>query len=333
MKVRVDSGFFLRIIGVICAVCFAVSFFMLLHAWEVKRSEVYLPEIDRDSVTYKGTTYAQRKDLDTLLVMGLDKFDADQQSGKYLNRQQSDLMLLLAVDRETKTYSILHLNRDTMTNMSVLGDRGERVDRVNGQLALAHTYGNGGVYSCRNAVEAVSNLLHGVKIDHYLTLTMDAVAILNDLAGGVTVEIMDDFSSVDPTLVQGQTITLQGSQALTYVRSRGGLEDSSNLHRMERQRQYVSALQEQVGRQAAKEPDFYAKALSAVSDYLLSDLTANQMSAVSERLSGYEFTGFETLKGEAVKGEQFMEFYVDEDELMETVLRLYFSSKSAQSSR
>lgn len=328
MRFRMNRQTLTAILGAICAVCFIGSVFAILHAWEVKKSVVHLPEIDRDSITYQGVTYHQRKDLDTVLIMGLDKFDKDQQSGKYLNRQQSDLMLLMAVDRKAKTYSILQLNRDTMTDMSVLGDRGERVDRVNGQLALAHTYGNGGHHSCRNAVEAVSNLLHGVQVDHYLTLTMDAVAMLNDFAGGVTLEIMDDFSQVSPDLIQGETMTLKGQQALVYCRARGGMEDSSNLRRMERQRQYLQALREQMNKKQQEDPNFFAKALTEVADYLTSDLTGNQMSAISERIGGYTFTGFETLPGEAVKGKEFMEFYPDEDALMETVIKMFFDAEA-----
>ena len=37
-----------------------------------------------------------------------------------------------------------------------------------------------------------------MKIDHYMTLTMDAVGILNDLAGGVTLEVLDDMTELDP---------------------------------------------------------------------------------------------------------------------------------------
>lgn len=327
MKVRVNRNFSKIIAGIAGIICLLISFFLLLRAWEVKQNQVNLPEIDRDSITWNGMKYIQRKDLDTVLIMGLDKFEDTEESGKYLNHQQADFMVLLAVDRKAKTYSALHLNRDTMTDISVLGERGERVGTVNGQLALSHTYGTGGTDSCRNSVEAVSNLLHGVKIDHFLSMTMDAVAILNDYAGGVTVEVLDDFSEVDSTLVQGETITLKGQQALTYVRTRKNLEDSSNLHRMERQRQYLTALREQVESKRQEDPEFLAKALSKVSDFLVSDVTVNQMSALSEKIDGYTFTGFRTLDGEAVKGEKYMEYYVDEDALMETVLELYFQPK------
>lgn len=324
MKLRVNRSLIVGILAVIFAVGFAGSLFALIYTWETQRSVGYLPEVNRNTITYQGVTYRQRKDLDTVLIMGLDKYDADQESGKYLNRQQSDFIMLMVVNRDEKSYSILHLNRDTMTDMSVLGDRGERVDRVNGQLALAHTYGSGGAYSCRNAVEAVSNLLHGVKVDHYLALTMDAVAMLNDLAGGVTVEVLDDFSDIAPELVKGKTVTLMGKQALTYVRTRWGMEDSSNLRRMERQRQYLQALQEQINRKYQEDPDFFARALKETANYLQSDLTGNQMSLISERVNGYTFTGFETIPGEAKLGETYMEYYVDEDALMDTVLRLFY---------
>lgn len=310
--------------------CLFISILLLLHIWESRRADKdsLAPETDRDSIAWQNKKYTQRKDLDTVLVMGLDKFEDDQVSGEYLNRQQCDFLLLIAVDRDSKTYSVLHLNRDTMADISVLGKRGERVDTVHRQLALAHTYGKGGSDSCRNAVEAVSNLLHGVKIDHYLSMTMDAVSILNDYVGGVEVEILDDFSAVDPSLVQGQVMTLKGSQALTYVRTRRNLEDSSNLHRMERQRQYLSALRETFSEKCEEDSEFAKKALMQVADYLTSDLTVNQLSAISERLDGYTFTGFETIDGEAVVGEKFMEYYVDKEDLMETVLKLYYEEKN-----
>ncbi len=71
---------------------------------------------------------------------------------------------------------------------------------------------------------------------------MDAVPIINDAVGGVTVTVLDDMTSADPALEKGAEVTLQGKQALTYVRTRRGLDDSTNLHRMERQRQYMGEL-------------------------------------------------------------------------------------------
>lgn len=201
----------------------------------------------RELTYYNGGWYARRNDLETVLLMGLDKY-AETEESNYLNNEQSDFLMLLVINKETGACTPIQLNRDTMTKIQILGVRGDVAGTFTGQLALAHTYGSGERDSCLNTAEAVSNLLYGVGIDHYISITMDGVAILNDLVGGVEVEVMDDFSSIDSTLVQGETVTLMGNHALTYVRTRGGLEDSSNLRRMERQRQYLIALQKKLSR-------------------------------------------------------------------------------------
>lgn len=326
MKLKVNRKLSKILAAAAGVICLIIAALLLLQTWEAKQSNANnkQPITDRDTITYNGVKYVQQKDLDTVLIMGLDKFEGNEVSGAYLNHQQADFMLLVAVDRSTKTYSILHLNRDTMTDISVLGQRGERIGTRHEQLALSHTYGTGGTDSCRNAAEAVSNLLHGVKIDHFLSVTMDAVAILNDYAGGVTVEVLDDFSAVDPSLKKGETVTLKGQQALTYVRTRKDLEDSSNLRRMERQRQYLTALQDIMTAKSENDDEFLARGLKKIGDYIVSDVTVNQLQLLSKQLGEYEFTGFRTIDGQAQKGEKFMEFYADEDDLMKTVLELYF---------
>ena len=171
---------------------------------------------------------------------------------------------------------------------------------------------------------AVSNLLYGMEIDHYVSLTMDGVALLNDLVGGVPVEVLDDFSGIDDSLVQGETVTLRGRQALTYVRSRGGLEDSTNLHRMERQRQYLASLQQQLKRAAQADSQFSLDALLQLNEYLVSDCTIDQLSGLGEDLAAYNVGDILTTPGEAKVGEEYMEFTVDEDALQQLVMDIFY---------
>ena len=168
--------------------------------------------------------------------------------------------------------------------------------------------------------------MYGVPIDHYISVTMDGVALLNDLAGGVTVTVLDDFSQVDAALVQGETVKLMGEQALTYVRARSGLDDSSNLRRMERQRQYLRALSEQLTARAEGDAEFLLEALLAASEYLVSDCTVEKLSALSEELSEWGISEYLTLPGEAVRAEEFMEFYVDEQALQELVVDVFYET-------
>ena len=335
MKFRVDVRVLKGTAAILAVVLVLLLGMLLLQRWEntqdapvsssgeVSSVEADAPVDGREITYYKGTAYAKREDLETVLLLGVDKFEGETPEG-YINNQQTDFLLLLVMDKENETCTPIQLNRDTMTQIQVLGVTGEPAGTFTGQLALAHTYGSGEEDSCENTVLAVSNLLYGMEIDHYVSLTMDGVALLNDLVGGVTVEVLDDFSGIDDSLVQGETVTLKGQQALTYVRSRGGLEDSSNLHRMERQRQYLAALQQQLKAAVQQEDGFTLDALLQLNEYLVSDCTVDQLSDLGDSLATYQVGDILTTPGEAQEGEEFMEFTVDEAALQQLVMDVFY---------
>lgn len=278
------------------------------------------------SVPTEGTLSARKnkEGLQTILVMGLDKFERSEATMGYLNDMQSDFLALVVVEPEHQSFRMLHLNRDTMTKIKRLGVFGDNAGSFMGQLALAHTYGSGGSDSCLNAAEAVSNLLGGIPIDHYMTFTMDSVPTLNDMVGGVTVTVTDDFSAVDKSLKQGESITLHGDQALTYVRIRKDVGDQSNIQRMNRQRQYLSELYLRLLEKIASEDSFAARVTLALGDSFQTDCSVNQLSALAEQLSTYTMKPIVTLPGEAIKGEEYMEFYVDDDGLQTVIDDLFY---------
>ncbi len=283
--------------------------------------------LEEGVVEFRGERYRLKEDLTTILVLGLDKFERKEDPIAYTNQLQSDFMALLILDEKDKQFDVLHLNRDTMTEIRRLGIGGGDAGKYTAQLALAHTYGSGGSDSCLNAVKAVSDFLDDVRIDHYVSLTMDAVSTLNDLAGGVTVPILDDMTSIDPAFVQGEEVTLRGEQALLYVRSRMGLDDSSNLRRMERQQQYMEALYAQLQEQNSYDDNFLAKSLLEVSDEFLSDCSIDRLIQLAGVLESCTLDSIYSLKGESEKGEEYMEFYVDEDMKMETIIKLFYNKE------
>lgn len=335
MRLRLDVRV-LKIAAVVLAVVLIIlAGMLLLQALDRDYGQVTIAEnggaadtagkeaSEQELVFYDGSWYAQRDDLETVLVLGLDKY-AGETTVSYVNDQQADFLLLLVLDEAAGTCTPIQLNRDTMTEIQQLGVNGKVAGTFTGQLALAHTYGSGKADSCQNTVTAVSNLLYGVDIDHYISVTMDGVAALNDLVGGVTVEVLDDFSAVDSTLVQGETVTLRGAQALTYVRARGGMEDSSNLRRMERQRQYMAALQTQFAVRVTEDPGFLLEALLQLSGYMVSDCSVERLSDLMETLNASAVGEIRTLEGEAVEGVEFMEFYPDEEALQALVMDVFY---------
>lgn len=326
MKLKFNRNHFKMVGSLLAVILAAILLLLYLSNWESRHGIVDVSDNDADDgrMLLDGLYYIPNDHLEVILLIGVDKFESQEQEESYNNNQQADFLMLLLMDRETKSYTVLHLNRDTMTEIPVLGVRGEKAGTITGQLALAHTYGSGGLDSCRNTAEAVSNLLYGVEIDHYIAVTMDAVAKINDLVGGVTVTVLNDMTSVSPSLSEGATVTLTGDLALAYVRTRYGLEDSSNLQRMERQRQYLSELRKCISEKSMSDDTFFMEMLEAVSAYLTSDCTANQLSLLYDRLSVYKDGGFHSMEGEAIVGEEFMEFYPDQEALKRMVVKLFY---------
>ena len=275
---------------------------------------------DPSIVMLNGEKYRMRTGVETYLLLGLDKFGNTESSNSYNNQEQSDFILLLVADRASRTWSLLHLNRDTMTEVDILGIGGQVASRDEMQLALAHTYGDGGKESCLNAKRAVSRLLYGAGIDHYISLKMDAVMAINDYIGGVTVTVEEDLSEIDPTLVPGE-VTLHGELALKYVRVRYGLEDSSNLSRMNRQKTYLAALLTELAEQEVDEK-FIEGAYSAIESYAVLDSTS-AMENLLEVLSEYEYQGIRSPEGTEQMGEEFIEYYVDKESLEALVAQLF----------
>ncbi len=281
------------------------------------------------TLNYQGETYVKKENIETVLIMGLDKYSGPVDESSYNNDKQADFLLLLVIDNDNHKYTAVHINRDTIANVKKLGLGGVETGIITQQVALAYNYGNGGITSCINAGDAVSDILMGVKIDHYIAVTMDGVAVFNDLVGGVEVTVLDDFTGIDDTLIKGEKVTLMGEHALNYVRTRKGLADSTNETRMERQRQYIKALHKKAIDLADKDDEFIVDATLKMSDYLVSDYSVTRMQEVFNKISSYSFSQIRYLEGETkigttTFGDEAVEFYPTEESVKQVVVELFY---------
>jgi LCP family protein required for cell wall assembly len=276
------------------------------------------------SITVNGKNYTLRENIEAVLVMGVDEAAEQTDSETYLNTNQADFLLLVAVDNENKSYTSIAINRDTMTKVPTLSIDGYFIGWETGQLALAHTYGSGLEDSCENTVWATSEFLYGIPIEHYASFSIPAIGIANDAVGGVTVEIQDDFSDSDPSLVMGETVTLNAQQAESFVRSRKGVSDQTNINRMSRQKTFLSAWRNQAIEKINNDSSFVLTLMGLASDYMVSDMTVNELSDFANVFTEYTDNGTVDIPGESVKGERYMEFYPDDESLRQTVLDLFY---------
>lgn len=321
-----------RIAAVAAILAATAAVLLLLHGWETRRQandaadDPYAGQ--EESLTYYNGAWYARKELETVLVMGVDKYADDAAAeDDYTNQEQADFLLLLVLDRNAGVCTALPLNRDTMTEITALGLAGERTGTFTGQLALAHTYGSGGLDSARNEGRAVSALLYGTEIDHVMAFTMDAVPVLTDAVGGVPVLVEDDFSAMTDQLPMGQEVTLRGELALTFVRGRGSMGgEKTNLNRMARQNAYLQGLYRRL-QDTAQDEGFLTQLLLELSPYLDTDCTAAQLNDLYQTVVQDRLAVLDAPAGEAVVGDEFMEFHVDEDALQQTVIELFYERR------
>lgn len=334
MKIKVKKDILKIALFFIGILFVCVLFFRLLSIWEsrysiVNTDSIYaydtsIPNENRDGVFYEEQWYVPRENMETILIIGIDKYEHEVGQESYHNTQQADFLMLLILDNENGSYSTVQLNRDTITSISQLGVQGEAAGSFMGQLALSHTYGRDDKERCENTVKGVSNLLYGVEIDHYISFTMDAVAEMNDAVGGVSLALLDDFTAYHFTMVKGREVKLTGEMALTYVRSRKDIEDTSNLKRMKRQEQYLRALQGRIKGCVKENAKFPRETLGVLSKYMASDCTANELMDLYEKGAVYRDEGIISIDGETVKGKEYIEFYADQELLKKMVIDVFY---------
>ena len=114
-----------------------------------------------------------------------------------------------------------------------------------------------------------------------------------------------------PVYAQGKTLFL-------------AMSDPTNTARMRRQRVYLDGLYTQLSEKLHTVDGFALRLASRLADFGESDITTDEMAALAERLKDFRFNKIYTIAGEARRGEEFMEFYADEDALLAQIIELFY---------
>lgn len=277
-------------------------------------------------ITYEGVTYKQKRKVSSYLFIGVDEQGEATGVDSYIGGGQGDVQMVLVVDDLNRTWQILQLNRDSMVEIPVLGVQGNVVSSAFQQLCLAHSYGNGKEESCENNVNTVSTLLDDQPIDGYFAMNMSAIQTLNNLVGGVTVTITSDFSNVDPTLKEGETITLSDQQAEEYIHTRKDVDDETNIARMSRQRSYMDGLMQKL---SSFDEDFSLNAYETLQPYTVTDISNGEFSKIINKLQNYTKKDILTIDGDNRVEDDHWAYYLDEDSLQRTIIELYYEEKES----
>lgn len=277
-----------------------------------------------DSVEIDGVKYRPRRNLTTILLMGIDR-DSTERIVGYRNGGAADFMRLVVIDHDEKTIKQIAIDRDTITPITVLGVLGNKTGTRSMQLSLSHGFGDGKEQSCGFTADAVSNFMYGINIDFYIAMNLDGISALNDAVGGVTVRIEDDLSELDPALENGAVVTLKGKQAEYFVRSRMAVSDGTNVSRMRRQQQYLSQFSSQLRANISDSGEFAGKLFDTIEGYTTTNISRGRL--VNEVYSSRNYAQPALIEIEGIHeigSDGFMRFIADDDALKRMVISTFY---------
>ena len=277
-----------------------------------------------DVVDVDGIACVPKKNIRSYLIMGID--DTAARGDDYVMGGQCDVLELLVVDHTSMTYQLLPINRNTICDVRWYDIDGEDLGTSQIQIAFAHAVGDGGTFSCENAVEAVSNYLGGVEIQSYIAVGISSISTINRLAGGVTVTIEDDFSETDPSLVKGETITLNDEQAETFVRARVTMQDDdTNEARMRRQHAYLAAMRAQMLDKARADAAYALTVYDTLEPEMVTNMNGKAFSRLVNGLTECRDAGTIEITGTVGLDELgFNTFVPDRDSVRDAIIALYY---------
>lgn len=173
----------------------------------------------------------------TVLLMGIDRRPGE----SFVSR--TDTMMLLSLDPEDETVSILSIPRDLYVLIP-----GHGRDRIN----TAFVYGSAGNNPAGGAALAMQTVEYnlGVRVNHYALVDFSAVINGVDALGGIDVFVPRDLNDprypdmnygYDPLFIPAGMQHFDGETALKYARTR---HVDNDFGRAQRQQQVILAVRD-----------------------------------------------------------------------------------------
>ncbi len=331
------SGAGIAIAGILLSLLivalFGVMLFLRRQETEAQQqgASVEAPDYDNADkwsegvISHNGQRYRYNKNIRTYLFMGIDTDEPVHKAEDGISGGQSDALFLLVENREIGKLSVISIHRNTMTTVKMYDRAGEYQGDETLQICLQHGYGDGERMSCQRTMDCVSNLFFNIPIHGYISLNMGGIGLLNDAIDGVEVTVLQnlDNESRNVHLIEGETKVLNGDEAYVYVRSRDTSEFDSASERLKRQEQYLNGLLPQMQRKikgVSSAASIYKKA----EDYIYSNVDYVRLADEMADMTYDSAQDMHSVPGEVVMGDQFEEFYVDEEGLYQLILDVFY---------
>ncbi|EUJ27590.1 LCP family glycopolymer transferase [Listeria grayi] len=210
----------------------------------------------KTSVTLNGSTPF------SVLIMGVDERPGD--------RGRSDTLIATTINGKTNKTQMLSIPRDTKTE--IIGHNS------NEKINAAYAYGG-----VKMASDTTTEFLKGIPFNYYVKMNMEGFHDLVDAVGGVTVYNDTEGISLGKKVFHKGNVTLDGDNALAYVRIRK-TDAQGDFGRQKRQQQVITAIVKKV--LSANVVLSFNKIMNAVGDNVQTDFTLEDVTRIAKNYRG-----------------------------------------------
>lgn len=286
-------------------------------------------ELSEGQILVDGEIYEYNKEILTFLCMGIDSHSGISQTKTPGKAGQADALILVVINPETAEIQVINVNRDSMTDIEIYDTAGVYIGKEKGQITLQYAYGDGREKSCELMEKAVSDLFYGIPIHGYAALDIGAIAALNDAVGGVDVTVTEDVAVYMPQWKVGSKVTLQGEEALYFVRHRAAetQELGTNLRRIERQKEFMTAFVQKLKEKTKENIMFPLSLYDKIQKHVVTSMSMDEMAYLANMALNYKFSlnNMRGMDGDSVMGEESEEFHVDDAALKQLVIDIFYT--------
>ncbi|MFE7274926.1 LCP family protein [Streptomyces sp. NPDC057623] len=180
------------------------------------------------------------RDAQNILLIGSDSRagQANRRYGRDSGTERSDTTILLHLSAERRSATAVSIPRDLMVD--VPGCRRRDGSRTEPMFAMFnYAFQKGGSACTIRTVERLTN----IRVDHHMVVDFHGFKEMVDAVDGVEICLAEPINDKAAKLrLPAGKVTLDGEQALGYVRARKSLGNGSDTDRMERQQRFLAAL-------------------------------------------------------------------------------------------
>jgi len=222
---------------------------------------------------------------DTRTGQGGAYSSADELSGSS-GAGNNDVTILIHIAQNHQSASVISIPRDMELPIPACPQPGGGSSSPQDLNMMNTTLSTGGLSCTVLTVEQLT----GVTIPFAAEISFDGVAAMSTAVGGVTVclatPVTDPYTNPQLNLPAGQQ-TLVGAVALSFLRSRHGVGDGSDLGRISSQQVFLSALMRKIDSAGvlSNPVTLYSLAKAATKNMLLSDTLTSPTTMVSIALA------------------------------------------------